>query len=170
MKIRSTKIIQMVPVSDLIPYKNNPRINDHVVPALCESIKRFGFNAPIVIDEDNQIINGHTRLKAAQKLGMESVPCVYVDDLTEEEKRAYRLADNKIGELAYWDMSKVDVEISKIGEALDMTDFGFKLEGEGVDPGKGELNPEGVEGEESGKPIERTFTHKCPKCGCVFEE
>lgn len=162
--------IEMVPVDRIKMYGNNPRINDHVVPSLCNCIRKFGFNSPIVIDENGVIINGHTRYKAALKLGMEKIPCVYVDDLTEEEKAAYRLADNKIGELAYWDMGKVEDEMKKIGSSLNMIDFGFNPESsEAIDPGREGVQTEGGE-EEGEKPIERTFTHKCPNCGHVFED
>ena len=88
--------IKMMKTSELIPYINNPRKNDHAVDAVASSIKSFGFKVPIVIDGDNEIINGHTRLKAAKKLGLAEVPVIVADDLTEELIRAFRLADNKV--------------------------------------------------------------------------
>ena len=91
------KIIEMQ-LKDLRPYERNPRRNDSSVDAVAESIKEFGFNVPIVIDKDNIIVCGHTRFKAAKKLKLKSVPCVIKDDLTEEQIKAYRLADNKVGE------------------------------------------------------------------------
>ena len=92
--------IKNLPITELKPYENNPRINDAAVPAVAESIKQFGFKQPIVIDKNNVIVCGHTRYKAAIKLGLKTVPCVIADDLTDEQIKAYRLADNKVSELA----------------------------------------------------------------------
>ena len=88
------EIIQ-IKTSQLIPYENNPRQNKDAVPAVMKSIQEFGFKVPIVIDKNNVIVAGHTRVMAAQKLGMDSVPCIIADDLTDEQIRAFRLADNK---------------------------------------------------------------------------
>ena len=81
-----------VDINKLIPYANNPRKNDGAVDAVAKSIEKFGFKVPIVIDSENNIICGHTRLKAAKKLKIESVPCVIADDLTEEQVKAFRLS------------------------------------------------------------------------------
>lgn len=89
-------------VDELIPYINNPRDNENAVDAVASSIKNFGFKVPIVIDSENEIVNGHTRLKAAKKLGIEEVPCIVADDLSEAQIKAFRLADNKVSELADW--------------------------------------------------------------------
>lgn len=159
--------IHMIEISRIKPYENNPRVNDHVVPALMKSIKRFGFNSPIAITRDMTIVNGHTRFKAAKALGMKSIPCVFVDDLTEEEIAAYRLADNKIGELAYWDMSKVEDEMAKIGEALDMIDFGFKPDTT-INIMENETEEEEEEEEEFHE--RKPMIHRCPKCGEIFED
>ena len=109
---------------ELIPYANNPRINDEAVDMVAASIKEFGFKQPIVIDAEKVIVAGHTRLRAAKKLGLEKVPCIMADDLTEQQIKAYRLADNKVGELATWDLEKLDIELESISD-LDMVDFGF---------------------------------------------
>ena len=113
--------IKQTPINDLNPYPNNPRINDQAVDAVAESIKQFGFKVPIVIDKDNVIITGHTRLKAAKKLGMKEVPVILADDLTPDQVKAFRLADNKTGELAEWDFEKLDIEM----DGMDLKDFGF---------------------------------------------
>lgn len=110
-------------VSELIPYANNPRHNDGAVDTVAASIKNFGFKVPIIVDKDGVIVAGHTRLKAAQKLGLKTVPCIVADDLTPEQIKAFRLADNKVGELAEWDFEKLDLELEEID--LDMTQFGF---------------------------------------------
>ena len=100
--------IEEVNTSELIPYSNNPRNNDSAVDAVAASIKEFGFKVPIIIDNYNVIVAGHTRLKAAQKLGLEKVPCIKADDLTPEQLKAFRLADNKVSELATWDFDKLE--------------------------------------------------------------
>ena len=128
--------IKNLPITELKPYENNPRINDAAVPAVAESIKQFGFKQPIVIDKNNVIVCGHTRYKAAIKLGLKTVPCVIADDLTDEQIKAYRLADNKVGELASWDMELLDIELEGISD-IDMGDFGFELESDCV-PDEGE--------------------------------
>lgn len=92
--------VKNFPLTDLKPYEKNPRKNDNAVNAVANSIKQFGFKVPIVIDADNVIICGDTRYKAAQKLGLESVPCVVADDLTPEQIKAFRLVDNKTAELS----------------------------------------------------------------------
>lgn len=110
--------------SDLRPYGKNPRKNDAAVDAVAESIREFGFKVPIIIDADYEIIAGHTRWKAAQKLGLQTVPCIMADDLTEEQVRAFRLADNKTAELSEWDINLLDEELRAITE-IDMSAFGF---------------------------------------------
>lgn len=116
--------IQTINVKDLKPYEKNPRKNDDAVKYVAESIQKFGFKCPIVIDKNNVIVAGHTRYKACKKLGIEQVPCVIADDLTEEQIKAFRLADNKVSEYAEWDFSLLDEELSDIID-LDMSDFGF---------------------------------------------
>lgn len=111
-------------VKDLKPYEKNPRKNDDAVQYVANSIKEFGFRVPIVIDSDNTIVCGHTRWKAAKLLKMETVPCVVADDLTEEQIKAFRIADNKVSEMAGWDFPMLDAELAEI-EMLDMEDFGF---------------------------------------------
>ena len=101
-------------VSDLIPYVNNARKNDHAVDAVASSIKNYGFKQPIVIDSQGEVIAGHTRLKAAKKLNMEQVPCIIADDLTPAQIKAYRIADNKVAELSEWDMELLKVELEDI--------------------------------------------------------
>ena len=123
--MQKTKVTYM-DVDSLIPYVNNPRLNDNAVDAVAASIKEFGFKVPIVVDGENVIINGHTRLKAAHKLGLEQVPVIVADDLTPEQVKAFRLADNKTSEFAEWDMDKLDIELDSIAD-IDMGDFGFDL-------------------------------------------
>lgn len=117
--------IRMISVNEIVPYGKNPRKNDKAVDAVAKSIKEFGFKQPIVIDGNNVIVCGHTRLKAAKKLGITEVPCIIADDLSEEQIKAYRIADNKVGELAEWDWDLLTDELCEIS-AFDMTEFGFE--------------------------------------------
>ena len=115
-------------LSELIPYEKNPRkISDEAVNAVAESIQEFGFKNPILVDKNNVIIAGHTRRLASLKLGMERVPCVVVDDLTPQQIKALRLADNKTNELADWDIGELDLELADLLD-MDMDRFGFDLE------------------------------------------
>ena len=151
-------------VSELIPYANNPRHNDGAVNAVAASIKNFGFRVPIIVDKDGVIVAGHTRLKAAQKLGLKTVPCIVADDLTPEQVKAFRLADNKVGELAGWDFEKLDLELEELD--FDMTPFGFDDEvGEAsandIDGG-GEISTDDFNDGE--------FECTCPRCGFKFNK
>lgn len=121
-KIKRDQVIKNI--DEIIPYINNPRDNEPAVDAVASSIKNFGFNQPIAIDSKNEIIAGHTRYKAAKKLDLKEVPCVIIDDLTDEEVRAYRLADNKVAEKATWNKELLAEELAGLGN-LDMTLFGF---------------------------------------------
>lgn len=119
-------------LSELIPYEKNPRkISDEAINAVAESIQEFGFKNPILIDKDNVIIAGHTRRLASLKLGLERVPCVVVDDLTPQQIKALRLADNKTNELADWDIPELDIELADLTD-MDMERFGFDLKQEDI--------------------------------------
>ena len=110
--------------AELIPYENNPRINDGAVEAVANSIKEFGFKVPIVIDSGNVIVAGHTRLKAAKKLGLEKVPCIIADDLTAEDIKAFRIVDNKTSELATWSEKDLRDELAELTN-FNLQEFGF---------------------------------------------
>jgi len=111
-------------LSAITPYENNPRKNDKAVEPVANSIREFGFRVPIVIDKGNVIVAGHTRYRAAVQLGLKEVPCVIADDLTEEQIRAFRLADNKTAEYAEWDFGLLNIELDDIC-SIDMSAFGF---------------------------------------------
>lgn len=117
------KELKWEPIKSIRPYEKNPRRNDEAVDAVAASIKEFGWQQPIVVDRDGVIIAGHTRYKAAKKLKCDTVPVVVADDLTEDQVKAYRLADNKTGELAEWETALLGEELAGID--LDMTQFGF---------------------------------------------
>ena len=131
-----------VSVSDLKPYENNPRHNENAVDKVAASIKEFGFKVPIIIDKANVIVAGHTRLSASKKLGLKTVPCIMADDLTEDQIKAFRLADNKTAEYSEWDFEKLIVELNDIN-GLNMQDFGFD-----VDVDYGEYTPAGEDPED----------------------
>lgn len=114
-------------IHDLVPYENNPRNNIEAVEYVANSIEKFGFKVPIVVDTNNVIVAGHTRYMASKKLGLETVPCIVADDLTEEQIKAFRLADNKVSEIATWDDELLAIELSDIVD-IDMGDFGFELD------------------------------------------
>ena len=112
-------------ISELIPYVNNPRKNDKAVDAVASSIKNFGFKNPIIIDGNNEIVAGHTRLKAAKKLGITSVPCIIADDLTPSQIKAFRIADNRVSESSEWDMELLKIELDGLEDftGFDIDDF-----------------------------------------------
>lgn len=150
-------------IADIIPYENNPRKNDEAVIPVANSIEQFGFKVPIIIDKDNVIVAGHTRLKAAEYLGKKTVPCIVADDLTDEEIKAFRLADNKVAEFANWDFTLLDSELVDIVE-IDMDQFGFDVDmfSDGIsDDIDGHDDVDLDKGKE--KEIE------CPSCGFRFE-
>ena len=111
-------------INELVMYENNPRKNDEAVKYVAESISQFGFKVPVIVDKDNVIVAGHTRVKAARKLKLKTVPCIVADDLTTEQIKAYRLADNKVSEFSEWDVPKLDLELMDI-DNIDMISLGF---------------------------------------------
>lgn len=114
-------------IDELIPYEKNPRKNDEAVDKVTASLEAFGWQQPIVIDHNDVIVAGHTRWKAAKKLGMKTVPVKYADELTDEEIKAYRLADNKTAEFAEWEFELLGEELKGV-EDIDMSNFGFLLD------------------------------------------
>lgn len=147
-------------IDEIIPYENNPRFNDDAVEYVAKSIKEFGFKVPMVIDKDGVIVAGHTRYKAALELGLEEVPCVIADDLTDDQIKAFRLADNKVSEKAQWDFELLEEELDLID--LDMEDYGFeKID---IDWAKiDDISEENYEKPESEK-------LRCPLCNGVDEK
>ena len=111
--------IELRPLANIKPYEKNPRINNAAVEAVARSIRDFGFRQPIVIDGDGVIVVGHTRWKAAKKLGLDKVPVHVARELTPEQARAYRIADNKTGDLATWDLELLPDELAEL-QALDV--------------------------------------------------
>lgn len=154
--------VKTVSIDKIKPYENNPRNNDDAVDAVANSIKEFGWQQPIVVDTDGVIIAGHTRYKAAKQLKLKEVPIVVADKLTKEQVNAYRLADNKVGELANWDTKKLDDELQALLDQIDMTDFGFDENIE-FDPAD-DIDVDLETDDKDKKLIQVT----CPNCGEVF--
>lgn len=148
-------------LAEIIPYENNPRINDQAVDAVAENIKQCGYVQRIVVDENGVILAGHTRFKALQQLGYEQVEVAVAEGLTEEQKKKYRLLDNKTNELAAWDFEKLDEELS----CLDFGDFdfGFSISQEADAESMDDLFEDAPEKEKEPKKIQ------CPHCGEWFE-
>lgn len=154
--------ITMRLVSELIEYENNPRINADAVEPVAESIKQFGFKVPILLDENDVIIAGHTRLKAARKLGLKEVPCISCDDLSPEQVSAFRLIENKTSEFSAWDFEKLDQELAELTDIdIDFELFGF----EEIDLPDFDAATLMVEADKEKAP--KTIT--CPHCGEEIE-
>lgn len=151
-------------LDELIPYENNPRNNENAVDAVMNSIREFGFKVPIVVDKENVIVAGHTRWEAAKRLGLESVPCIIADDLTDEQVRAFRLADNKTSELAGWDFRLLEEELDRL--ELDMSQFGFKI-ADDIDIDSFFSDTEPTNEDESVKDEPKKI--QCPHCGEWFD-
>jgi hypothetical protein len=120
--------ITEIEISKLKAYKHNPRKNDAAVDKVAESIKAFGFKVPVVVDTDMEIVAGHTRVKAAGKLGMDKVPCIVADDLTPDEVKAFRLADNRTSDFAEWDIEYLESELGEIELDLEWLELDSLLD------------------------------------------
>lgn len=115
-------------IDEVIPYVNNPRNNEKAVDKVASSIKEFGFKVPIVVDKDNVIVNGHTRLLASKKLGLEEVPVIVADDLNKAQIKAFRLADNKVSEYAEWNEELLNIELEALAELdFSMSEWDFEI-------------------------------------------
>ena len=152
--------IKRVKLSEIRPYEKNPRRNDSAVDVVAASIKEFGWQQPIVVDKDGVIIAGHTRYKAAKKLKCKEVPVVYADNLTEEQVKAYRLADNKVGEIANWDFDMLKIELADLADiGFDMKPFDFDF-----DRAKEQEEDNAPESFDEFTGAEQV-RHTCPRCG-----
>ncbi len=151
-------------LSSIRPYERNPRNNEPAVNAVAASIQAFGFLVPIVIDKDGVIVAGHTRYQAAKLLNLERVPTILADDLTEDEVKAFRLADNKTAELAVWDMDLLDQELAELDGLIDMEDFGFFSESEEDE----DADYDGAKELDLDEYADRKFEYECPECGFHF--
>lgn len=152
------KELKSVKLSMLVPYENNPRRNDDAVEAVAESINQCGYVAPIIVDEDYTILAGHTRFKALLELGREDADILMVFGLTEEQKKKYRLLDNKTNEIAGWDFNLLDIELEEID--FNGYDFGF--------PDSEDIDIDDLF-QEHDEPLKEPKTITCPHCGEIIE-
>lgn len=151
-----------LPIDDLTPYENNPRNNLQAVDAVADSIREFGFRVPIVVDRNKVIIAGHTRYLASKQLNLKEVPCIIASDLTDAQVRAFRLADNKVGEIAGWDFDMLERELQELASTdIDMSEFGF------VD--SSDLDVDGFFTESEKAVTKEPKRIQCPCCGEWFE-
>ena len=165
--------IHYVSLAKLKPYKNNPRKNDKAVDFVKNSIEQFGWRVPIVIDRNMIILAGHTRYKAAKRLGIEMVPCVVADDLSEEQAAAFRLIDNKTQELSSWDFGKLIQELNDLVDEFRMSMFGFD---DKEDDDGGEVGRVATQDLDEGEELDiedfsdGSFNCQCPFCGFWFND
>lgn len=152
-------------IYELIPYENNPRNNDNAIEVVAKSIKEFGFKVPIIIDENNEIVAGHTRLKAAKELELEEVPCIIANDLTPEQVKAFRLADNKVAEFSKWDFELLELELEDIKD-LDLFTGFEEFE---IDSLTSNIDVDNFF-EETEEPHKEPKLITCPHCGKTFEK
>ena len=137
--------LEIINIQAIKPYENNPRKNERAIEKVVESIRLFGFKNPVILDKNNVIVCGHTRVKAAEKLGITTIPCIYADDLTDEQIKAFRLIDNKTAEYAQWDFEKLELEWNEdIDDMLKAFDFNIGNIAE-YDFAEMEINENGLE-------------------------
>lgn len=162
--------LEILKLADIVPYQDNPRKNDDAVNAVAESIWQCSYVAPIIVDEGNVIIAGHTRYKALKALGVDEAQCLVCEGLSEEQKKKYRYLDNKTGEKATWDLLKLEVEL----EGLDLEGFDFfgmaeELPVGGSSAGNGaDREISGVEEYDAEVFGDEGFKYQCPACGFRF--
>lgn len=164
--------IEYIDIEKVIPYANNPRHNDgEAVDRVASSIAEYGFKNPIIIDKDNVIVAGHTRLKAAKKLGLDKVPIIKADDLTPAQIKAFRLAENRVSEYATWNNELLSIELEGLQDLdfdLDLTGFeDWELENLLNPVSDDELQDFFIDKEEKEKEPKKIT---CPHCGEEFEQ
>lgn len=165
--------VKLIPLDQIHPYEKNPRKNDDAVDKVAASIREFGFNVPIIVDGDWTIVAGHTRYRAAGKLGLKEIPVIVVEGLTDEQIRQYRIIDNKTGELSSWDYDKLMMELGAIPE-IDMSAFEFGGFGgaDDTEEGTADLTTNLDEGYELdlSEYEDEAFDNECPYCGFRWNE
>ena len=156
---------ETIRLTDIHPYGNNPRRNDDAVNAVAESIRQCTYIAPVIIDEDHVILAGHTRYKALLALGIEEVPCLIAEGLTEEQKKKYRYLDNRTGEKATWDLMKLEAELEGVDlEGFDFFGMASDFTADTVTP----VKTAGTTEYDTEVFADEKFRYECPKCGFRF--
>lgn len=157
-------------VSDLIEYARNPRKNDHAVDKVAAAIREFGFRVPILAKSDKTVVDGHLRLKAAKKLGLETVPVMLCDDMTDAQIKAFRISVNRVAEFAEWDEELLRVEFA------ELADMGFDLELTGFETDELaslldiSFDDNTPPPDDFSEVDETDMAHTCPKCGFEFDD
>ena len=154
--------LKKMKLSEIKPYEKNPRKNDGAVDAVAESIKQCGYCSPIVVDENYEVLAGHTRLKALKKLGRKECEVVVKEGLTEEQKQKYRILDNKTGEFAEWDLDVLQEQLKDLD--FEGFDFGF------AQYNVSDINIDGFFTEAEQQKEKEPKKIQCPHCGGWFEE
>lgn len=154
-----------VKTEEITPYENNPRKNEKAVEAVKISIEEYGFRVPVILTKEKVLVCGHTRLKAAKLMGLAEIPAIFIEDLTEEQIKAFRIADNKVSEFSRWDFEKLEAEL----EEIDIDKFI-----ERYFSAKTELNSntESFKSQEIelGEFNDEKFKYECPCCGFRFNK
>jgi len=156
-------------IDEIRPYKDNPRVNKDAITVVKNSLSKFGWQQPLVLDKNNEIVVGHTRYYAAIELGMKKIPCLIADDLNDEKIKAYRIMDNKSSEYASWNYGLLTKEMQDILESggLDLTFTGFS--NNEIDNMIDDINVE-LEDESSVARMDELNLITCPDCGHKFSE
>lgn len=169
---RTNLQVEMLPIEALTPYELNPRKNENAVEKVERSISEFGFNVPVLIDEEGVIVAGHTRYEAAKNLGMKEIPCIRLRDLDQDKIDQYRIIDNKTAELSSWDFDRLIQELDMITD-VDMSIYEFN-DSRGADE---EVGVEGLKSNlyegceiELGDFDDEAFEYECPYCGFRWNE
>lgn len=168
--MKTEQTLEYWPLDRFIDYARNPRKNDHAVDKVASAIREFGFRVPVVAKSDGTVVDGHLRLKAAKKLGLDTVPVLLADDLTETQIKAFRISVNKMAELADWDSELLQLELADLHEAdFDMDLLGFDAADLSLAMG---FEDQLAAPESSSKeidPDDYQMGHTCPKCGFEFD-
>jgi ParB-like chromosome segregation protein Spo0J len=168
--LKTEQTLEYWPLDRFIDYARNPRKNDHAVDKVASAIREFGFRVPVVAKSDGTVVDGHLRLKAAKKLGLDTVPVLLADDLTETQIKAFRISVNKMAELADWDSELLQLELADLHEAdFDMDLLGFDAADLSLAMG---FEDQLAAPESSSKeidPDDYQMGHTCPKCGFEFD-
>jgi len=168
--LKTEQTLEHWPLERFIDYARNPRKNDHAVDKVASAIREFGFRVPVVAKSDGTVVDGHLRLKAAKKLGLDTVPVLLADDLSETQIKAFRISVNKMAELADWDSELLQLELADLHEAdFDMDLLGFDAADLSLAMG---FEDQLAAPESSSKeidPDDYQMGHTCPKCGFEFD-
>lgn len=168
--MKTEQTLEYWPLERFIDYARNPRKNDHAVDKVASAIREFGFRVPVVAKSDGTVVDGHLRLKAAKKLGLDTVPVLLADDLSETQIKAFRISVNKMAELADWDSELLQLELADLHEAdFDMDLLGFDAADLSLAMGFEDKLAAPESSSKEIDPDDYQMGHTCPKCGFEFD-